>query len=324
MFLFFKCTCRHAWGNRLEMPMLVCIFLFIRLSQSLNCLVCCGIDHKEGGIVGCCHLLKDTASGSHTFRCACIKFLVCVVCKHWLLFSIHHTIHNSTLQTQHIGQWRSAHCSYCWWWLCYTQDHGTAVWEGCNHTPQPKPLRRIEKHFEHLVKDYLALADLGASLKTHFLVGRGECLLLLCAWPSVWLHVTAGVWLYSRNEEGFCAHMRRFVPHHTDECHSLCLHAPQPPKASPRLDWVENLAAVQVLTKFIKGYLADQQQYLHRFSTIQLESLNGSACKCVDKECNWSVMYGPLFDAGILECNEGMISFLLSWEMGTNSHHKIR
>src|SRR5690242_10370139 len=98
------------------MPMLVHVFLFIGLSQSLNCFVCC------------CHLLKDTASGAPQH--ALCMYLgtsataegnaseqlvhlkvhmqlvsgVCCVQTLILLFSIHHTIHNSTLQTQYIGQ----------------------------------------------------------------------------------------------------------------------------------------------------------------------------------------------------------------------------
>lgn len=52
----------------------------------------------------------------------------------------------------------------------------------------------------------------------------------------------------------------------------------------------------------------DCQRYIHGFSTIQLESLNGSAAKRCDKQRNWTVMYCALYDAGILERNEGKLS----------------
>lgn len=59
------------------------------------------------------------------------------------------------------------------------------------------------------------------------------------------------------------------------------------------------------LRALINGYIDDCQRYLHSTSTIQLESINGSARKRVSKERNWTVMYKALFDAGILERNEG-------------------
>ncbi|ELR12820.1 uncharacterized protein ACA1_093660 [Acanthamoeba castellanii str. Neff] len=65
------------------------------------------------------------------------------------------------------------------------------------------------------------------------------------------------------------------------------------------------------LAALIDGYINNCQRYIHGHSTIQLESLNGTACKQVNKDCNWTVMYVLLFDAGILECNEGKESAIL-------------
>jgi len=71
------------------------------------------------------------------------------------------------------------------------------------------------------------------------------------------------------------------------------------PRSPPRLDRNKEPEAVQALEAFIEGYLDDRSNYLHGFDTNQIESLNGSACKRVNKERNFTVMYGPLFDAGI-------------------------
>jgi len=75
-----------------------------------------------------------------------------------------------------------------------------------------------------------------------------------------------------------------------DQSHTHYFHQPQPLVASPCLNPVKNSEVVAALTTFIKGYLNDWQQFPHRFNTIQLESLNGSACKCMNKEWNWTVM----------------------------------
>lgn len=56
--------------------------------------------------------------------------------------------------------------------------------------------------------------------------------------------------------------------------------------------------ALEHLQALIDGYIMDCQHYTH--------SLTGTVCKCVNKECNWTVMYSALFDAGILEQNEGL------------------
>jgi hypothetical protein len=122
---------------------------------------------------------------------------------------------------------------------------------------------------------------------------------------------TSGIKLFARNKGAFCDHMRQFVLHMTDQSHTHCRHQPRPPVASPRLHPVDNSEAVAALTTFIEGYLNDWQRYLHGFNTIQLESLNGSACKRVNKERNWTVMYAPLFDAGILERNDGAWFFAI-------------
>jgi hypothetical protein len=84
---------------------------------------------------------------------------------------------------------------------------------------------------------------------------------------------------YHWNEEAFCSHMRGFVPHTTDKCHTQCLHAPQPQKTTPHLHLVNDAAVVDALRAFIKGYLDDQQCYLHGFNTNQIKSLNGLAAK---------------------------------------------
>ncbi|ELR13795.1 uncharacterized protein ACA1_076480 [Acanthamoeba castellanii str. Neff] len=96
-------------------------------------------------------------------------------------------------------------------------------------------VKGLIKSFEHLTEDFPALADLGASLKTHFLLGVK----------------------YHWNEEAFCSHMRGFVPHTTDECHTQCLHAPQPQKTTPHLHPVNDAAAVDALWVFIEGYVDD-------------------------------------------------------------------
>jgi hypothetical protein len=66
---------------------------------------------------------------------------------------------------------------------------------------------------------------------------------------------------------------------------------------------------IKKLKDLIEGYINDCQHYMHGFSTIQNESLNGMVAKCVDKQRQWTVMYGVLFDAGIIECNDGSLFF---------------
>lgn len=101
--------------------------------------------------------------------------------------------------------------------------------------------------------------------------------------------------------------MHGFIGHITDRSHQHCRHPPRPPYPTPRLNPIANPEAVKALSIFIDGVLADRQRYLHGYDTNQLESMNGSNCKRVDKERNWTVMYGPLFDAGILERNDGSL-----------------
>jgi hypothetical protein len=62
---------------------------------------------------------------------------------------------------------------------------------------------------------------------------------------------------------------------------------------------------VAALLTFINSYLDDCQWYLHGYNTIQIESLYGSICKCVDKGRHWTVMYTPLVDLSIIEQNDG-------------------
>jgi len=109
--------------------------------------------------------------------------------------------------------------------------------------------------------------------------------------------------MHSQNEQAFRLHMKAFIPHITDQSHSLCQHPRG--KVTKRLDAVDHQDALEQLHILIESYLEDSQRYLHGFSTIQLESLNGTACKRVNKERNWTVMYSALFDAAILERNEG-------------------
>jgi hypothetical protein len=78
-----------------------------------------------------------------------------------------------------------------------------------------------------------------------------------------------------------------------------------------QVDATEHSEAITALEELIKGYIEDCQRYIHGHSTIQLESLNGSAAKRVDKQRNWTVMYESLFNAGILERNEGTYYFLI-------------
>lgn len=80
---------------------------------------------------------------------------------------------------------------------------------------------------------------------------------------------------------------------------------------SLKVDPTEHSEAITALEELIEGYIADCQRYIHGHSTIQLESLNRSAAKRVDKQRNWTVMYKSLFDAGILERNEGTYYFLI-------------
>lgn len=114
--------------------------------------------------------------------------------------------------------------------------------------------------------------------------------------------------MHSQNEQAFHQHMKAFIPHITNQSHSLCQHPRG--KATKRLDAVDHQDALEQLRILIESYLEDSQRYLHGFSTIQLESLNGTACKRVDKERNWTVMYTALFDAAILERNEGTLYLL--------------
>jgi len=77
------------------------------------------------------------------------------------------------------------------------------------------------------------------------------------------------------------------------------------------MPFYQDKEALDALQALIDGYINDCQRYIHGFSTIQLESLNGTARKRVDKERNWTVMYCALFDAGILERNEGTFSLIV-------------
>jgi hypothetical protein len=141
--------------------------------------------------------------------------------------------------------------------------------------------------------------------------------------------LNVGMKMHSKNEENFCAHMRSFILHITEQNHQSCLHRPRAAKV-PRLDPIKDADALKQLEALVTGYINDCQRYIHGFSTIQLEvlfsctlwppfarvcvlvpypiftkSLNGTACKRVDKERNWTTMYTTLFDLGIFERNEG-------------------
>jgi len=152
---------------------------------------------------------------------------------------------------------------------------------------------------------------LDASLKSHFLIGALKLFgLVFVPITHMFSRVGVGIKLFSRNDASFCAHMRGYIPHITDQNHQQCQHAARPPKATPRLN-PANTEAIATLREFIEGYLADRQRYLHGYNTIHIESLNSSICKRADKERNWTVMYAPLIDAGILERNEGISFFIL-------------
>jgi hypothetical protein len=122
---------------------------------------------------------------------------------------------------------------------------------------------------------------------------------------------STGVKMHSQNEAAFTGHMLSFIPHITEQSHEHCLHQPRAPK-EPRVDPVEDREALEQLEALVQGYIDDCHRYIHGFSTIQLESLNGTACKRVDKERNWTIMYSALFNAGILECNKGMTTPVFS------------
>jgi len=90
--------------------------------------------------------------------------------------------------------------------------------------------------------------------------------------------------------------MSSFIDHITDQSHAHCTHSPGAGKM--RLDAIEHKNALAELKILIEGYVADCERYLHGHST-------SSAAKRVNKERNWTAMYGPLLDAGVLERNEG-------------------
>jgi hypothetical protein len=76
--------------------------------------------------------------------------------------------------------------------------------------------------------------------------------------------------MYARNEQGFCSHMRSFIPHITESSHEHFLHKHQEPKR-PWLCVEEDAGALKQLEILISGYIADCQWYIHGFSTIQIE-----------------------------------------------------
>ncbi len=120
-----------------------------------------------------------------------------------------------------------------------------------------------------------------------------------------------GVKKHTRSPETFASHMKSFIPHITNQSHMHCLHPPS--KVTKHANPITDKDALDALATLINSYLADCKHYLHSFSTIQLESLNGSAAKRVSKEQEWTVMYCCLFDAGILERNEGTPTLVDYW-----------
>lgn len=141
----------------------------------------------------------------------------------------------------------------------------------------------LVKNFEHLSAKHPVLVDLAPALKSHFLIGMQRpcaCLShLVMLWPRSMTYSVIGVKLHTSNEDVFCAHMCGFVLHVTDQSHDHCLHQPWPCKEHPALHPLDDAAAVEDLRVFIEGYLDDCQCYLHGYSTIQIELLNGTACK---------------------------------------------
>jgi len=129
---------------------------------------------------------------------------------------------------------------------------------------------------------------------------------------------------YKCNEEGFCKHMRAFIPHITNVSHKHCCH--EHGKVTVRADPVVDKAALNQLAKLINGYIKDCQRYIHGFSTIQIESVHGTARKRVNKDRNWTIMYEALFDVGILERNEGTHVIydvlMLEWLMQSPIHRE--
>lgn len=132
-----------------------------------------------------------------------------------------------------------------------------------------------------------------------------------------------GVKHYSCNEDAFHAHMEGFIGHITNVDHTHCLHD-ENQDVTERLDPVEDAMAVEQLDLLIQGYLDDCKRYLHGYSTIQLESINSTVRKRVDKQHNWTVMYKSLFDVGILECNEGTRPILSLLLTGLTSPFKVK
>jgi hypothetical protein len=172
----------------------------------------------------------------------------------------------------------------------------------CHHDPNHYA-KGLEKSFKALTLQHPSLALAEKKLKAHFLIGTLTCSNHNRILPQI-LFVfpcPAGVKMFVGNTTGFQGHMCNFIPHITNQDHHLCLHPSQPHKPVPLLDEQEHPEAVSTLKAFIEGYLEDCEQYLHSFSTIQNKSINSSFQKCNNKECNWTTMYGPLTDAGVLE-----------------------
>lgn len=117
------------------------------------------------------------------------------------IYQLTHTTHHTQTRS-----WCSAHLSYCWWWLCKTRSWNSSLGRMLSHCDLNHYAKGIEENFEHLVKHYLALVDLGASLKTHFLVSMWQ--VFAVAWLLVLCHVNTCRCLIVLKEWGLlCAHM---------------------------------------------------------------------------------------------------------------------
>lgn len=102
----------------------------------------------------------------------------------------------------------------------------------------------LVKNVQHLCEEYPVLEPVAAKLKAHFLIGTFP---LATHVPLALTYVfCTGVKLHAQNEEGFCSHMRSFIPHITEESHSGCMHRPRPNK-TPLIDPVEHAPALKKL-----------------------------------------------------------------------------
>ncbi|ELR12289.1 uncharacterized protein ACA1_373400 [Acanthamoeba castellanii str. Neff] len=142
----------------------------------------------------------------------------------------------------------------------------------------------------------------------HYTKGLAKHVTNLCHEHPALNIVMASIKKFKKNELGFTTHMKAFIPHITDQHHHWCSHSTQPPKP-PKVDANEHPEVIKKLKDLIKGYINDCQCYMHGFSTIQNKSLNGTAAKHVDKQHQWTIMYGALFDASIIKRNNSSLFF---------------